>query len=86
MSLKTDVQLRIYSNRTVVFKLCAAALWGAVRNLRGAENFIRQYEIFKTFYQNLADFLIKCCSMLFIIKNMPIFYTNSLKASRLKGI
>jgi hypothetical protein len=23
----------------VVFKLCAAALWGAVRNLKGAANF-----------------------------------------------
>ncbi len=32
---------------TVVFKLCAAALLGAVRNSKGAAKFFRQYEIFK---------------------------------------
>jgi hypothetical protein len=37
----------------VVFKLCAAALWGAVRNLKGAANFFRQDEILQFFYQNL---------------------------------
>jgi hypothetical protein len=37
----------------VVFKLCAAALWGAVRNLKGAANFFRQDEILQFFYRNL---------------------------------
>jgi hypothetical protein len=54
----------------VVFKLCAAALWGAVRNSKGAAN------------QNLAAFSIKSCLMLFIIKKKQIFFTNSPKASR----
>jgi hypothetical protein len=44
--------------RAVVFKLCAAALWGAVRNSKGAANFFRQYEILQFFYRNLADFSI----------------------------
>jgi hypothetical protein len=30
--------------KAVVFKLCAAALWGAVRNLRGTANFFRNKE------------------------------------------
>jgi hypothetical protein len=37
----------------VVFKLCAAALWGAVRNLKGAANFFRKDEILQFFYRNL---------------------------------
>ncbi len=37
----------------MVFKLCAAALWGAVRNLKGAANFFRQDEILQFFYRNL---------------------------------
>jgi hypothetical protein len=37
----------------VVFKLCAAALWGAVRNLKGAAKFFRQDETLQFFYQNL---------------------------------
>ncbi len=37
----------------MVFKLCAAALWGAVRNLKGAANFFRQDEILQLFYRNL---------------------------------
>ncbi len=41
------------SHNTVVFKLCAAALWGAVRNLKGAANFFRQDEILQFFYRNL---------------------------------
>jgi hypothetical protein len=32
--------------KAVVFKLCAAALWCAVRNLKGAANFFRQDEMF----------------------------------------
>jgi hypothetical protein len=61
------------SNRlSVVFKLCAAALWGAAK-------IFRQYEIIKTFYRNLADFSIKCCLM---NKNRLIFFTSSSKASR----
>jgi hypothetical protein len=44
--------------KLVVFKLCAAALWGAIRNSKGAGNFFRQYKIFKSFYRNLADFSI----------------------------
>jgi hypothetical protein len=63
----------------VVFELCAAALWGAVRNSKGAAKFFRQYEIIKTFYRNLADFSIKSCLM---NKNRLIFFTNSSKASR----
>jgi hypothetical protein len=39
--------------RVVVFKLCAALLWGAVRNLKGAENFFRKDEILQFFYRNL---------------------------------
>ncbi len=39
--------------RPVVFKLCAAALWGAVRNLKGAVNFFRKDEILQFFYRNL---------------------------------
>jgi hypothetical protein len=65
-----------------LFKLCAAAPWGAVRNSKGAAIFD---EIFKYFYLNLANFSIKSCSMLFIIKNKPIFYTNSLKLHVVKG-
>ncbi len=38
---------------TMVFKLCAAALWGAVRNLKGAANFFLQDEILQFFYRNL---------------------------------
>jgi hypothetical protein len=71
--------------RSVVFKLCAAALRGAVRNSKGAANFFRQNEIFEFFYRNLGDFSIKNGSMLFIIKNKPIFYTNSKKASHSNG-
>ncbi len=37
----------------MVFKLCAAVLWGAVRNLKGAANFFRQDEILQFFYWNL---------------------------------
>ncbi len=37
----------------MVFKLCAAALWGAVRKLKGAANFFRQDEILQFFYRNL---------------------------------
>ncbi len=42
-----------YNSNSVVFKLCAAALWGAVRNLKGAANFFRQDEILQFFYRNL---------------------------------
>ncbi len=42
----------------MVFKLCAAALWGAAKNPKGAGFFFREYEIFKSFYRNLADFSI----------------------------
>jgi hypothetical protein len=84
----------------VVFKLCASALKGAVRNSKGAvrnskgavrnskgvANFFRQNEIFEFFYRNLADFSIKNGLMLFIIKNKPIFYTNSKKASYSNGL
>jgi hypothetical protein len=36
-----------------IAKLCAAALWGAVRNLKGAANFFGQDEILQFFYRNL---------------------------------
>jgi hypothetical protein len=39
--LQIKTQNRDGSHISVVFKLCAAALWGAVRNLRGAANFFR---------------------------------------------
>ncbi len=74
-----------HSPISVVFKLCAAALWSVVRNVRGAANFFRQYEIFKFFHRNLVDFSFKCCSMLFIIKNprrscqVFIFHKNTKK-------
>jgi hypothetical protein len=43
----------ILQHNPVVFKLCAAALWGAVRNLKGAANFFREDEILQFFYRNL---------------------------------
>jgi hypothetical protein len=69
---------------SVVFKLCAAALRGAARNSKGAANFFRQLEILQFFHQNLADFSFKSCLMFFIVKNKPIFYKNSLRASHFK--
>jgi hypothetical protein len=42
----------------VVLKLCAAALWGAVRNLKGGAIFFRQEEIFKFFYR----ILLRCAA------------------------
>ncbi len=47
------IKMRVGRSMTVVFKLCAAALWGAVRNLKGAANFFRQDEILQFFYRNL---------------------------------
>jgi hypothetical protein len=51
--LKSIILFLIHSSRAVVFKLCAAALWGAVRNLKGAANFFRQDEILQFFYRSL---------------------------------
>jgi hypothetical protein len=43
----------------VVFKLCAAAPWGAEGNPKGAAIFFRQFKIFQSIYQNLVDFQLK---------------------------
>jgi hypothetical protein len=51
--IKTTESLKDAKHRPVVFKLCAAALWGAVKNLKGAANFFRQDEILQFFNRNL---------------------------------
>ncbi len=68
---------------TVVFKLCATTLWGAVRNSKGVAIFFWQFR--KIVLQSkFGRFSFKSCLMLFIvinfIKNMLIFNNKFLKS------
>ncbi len=61
--------LKFYGQvRSVVFKLCAAAPWGAIRNLKGAVIFFSTRRNFKVF---LPEFAWRCREIFLVSFRVP---------------